>query len=144
MCCLISLSYIFDLSSLHSLNIPPLFLATFYSLFPSSLIASQPTNREGPLIDLPQVSCPSNPPSPPPTLPSLAQTSLSQPAPDKKGQKYFSSATSEQAATREGCFHPQISFPFIPPGSLDIHYSQTLKKPHFFAHNLSFDLLNST
>lgn len=76
----------------HSLHLPPFpFVGHFSFLlcFLPSLFPSQPTKREGPLIDLPQLSCPSTPPSPPPLLPSLAHSSFSQPAPDKKGAEVF-------------------------------------------------------
>lgn len=76
-------------SFFHSLNLPAFWLTTSHSSVAFFLISFPLSlqKERGPLLDLPQVYCPSTPQSPPPLLPSL--THSSQPAPDKKGVEVF-------------------------------------------------------
>lgn len=124
---LICLSFIFASPHFHPPNLllPFTFSGYFSFLLPflPPFFSSQPTNREGTLIDLPQVSCPSTPPSPPP-LPSLAHSSFSQPAPDKKGAEVILFGHFWNWSHQSRLFSPPSLL--ILPVSLDIHSSPSL------------------
>lgn len=145
--CLSSLSlfnFLFLPSLFQCLSISLIFFTPF--IFPPFTFSgyfsflSSPTNREGTLIELPQVSCPSTPPSSSPSLllpplPSLPPSLLFLSQPQiRRGQKHFSLATSETGATSKGWEEKKIVF-FL---SSLFFYSWTFEEWEVHFSHLSF------